>query len=169
MGRVFSRLLVVATVLCSVALPGIAWALDEGQVAPDWRLETPGGEELNFYSDSGQNLSIVLFWATWCPYCRSLMPHIQELAEEFDELPLSIYALNVWEDGDPKKYFDENDFNFKLLLRADLVAEDYGVRGTPGLFLIDRKRQVLYKRKSGEDDVELKTRLKKQIEMHISQ
>ena len=168
MAVIRTRLIVLVLVCCSFVYPGSAFALDSEQVAPDWSLDDADGKQINFYSDSEQQLSILVFWATWCPYCRSLMPHIQDILEEFNEQPLSVYALNVWEDGDPRKYFIENEFSFKLLLRADLVAEDYGVRGTPGLFLIDENRHVLYMRSSGEKDLELKANLKRLIQGYFS-
>ncbi len=78
------------------------------------------------------------------------------------------YALNVWEDGDPQEYFQENGFTFRLLLLADLVAEDYGVKGTPGLFVMDQSHRILYIRQSGEDDVDVKIAVREAIKKVLS-
>ena len=76
--------------------------------------------------------------------------------------------MNIWEDGDPAKYMAENGFTFKLLITADLVAEEYGVKGTPGLFVIDSKHRVRYMRRSGEDELVVKTAVEKAIESLLS-
>jgi len=132
-------------------------------LAPDWTLEDPAGEPLNFYTDARDNVSVVLFWATWCPYCRTLMPHLQDVADEFDDRPVRFYALNVWEDGDPLRYMEENGFSFRLLMLADLVAEDWGVKGTPGLFVVGPSRRILYRRSSGEDDAAVSRAVRRAI------
>jgi thiol-disulfide isomerase/thioredoxin len=127
-------------------------------------LSDANGAPLVYYADSKENVSIILFWATWCPYCLSLMPHLQEVANEYKDSAVKFYALNVWEDGDPKKYFQENEFTFHLMLMADLVAEDYGVLGTPGLFVIDQSHRVVYARQLGEDDVDVKIAVREAIQ-----
>lgn len=130
----------------------------------DWTLTDANEVTVKYYEDSRQSVSVILFWATWCPYCRSLMPHLQEVADEYKNRQVKFYALNVWEAGDPQEYFRENGFTFRLLLLADFVAEDYGVKGTPGLMVMDQSHRILYIRQSGEDDVDVKIAMREAIQ-----
>ena len=140
---------------------------NSGIEVKDWTLSDAAGTSLNYYADSKGSVSVILFWATWCPFCRSLMPHLQEVADEYKDKAVNFYALNVWEDGDPQKHFQEKGFTFHLLLLADLVAEDYGVSGTPGLFVMDQSHRVLYMRQSGEDDVDVKIAVREAIQQAL--
>jgi len=47
---------------------------------------------------------ILFFWATWCPYCKALMPHLQSLRFEYGDR-VKILAINLIDaDGDPVEY-----------------------------------------------------------------
>lgn len=140
-----------------------ARALDIGDTASDWTLTDGAGEKLNYYQDSKGKVSVVLFWATWCPFCRTLMPHLQEAANFYKDAPVRFYALNVWEENDPVKYMNERGYTFRLLLSAEPVAGKYGVKGTPGLFVIDQDHHMLYKRRPGTDDFEVELQVNEAI------
>lgn len=125
-----------------------------GDKAHDWILPNSSNQQVSFYKDSGDKPAVILFWATWCPYCAELMPELQTLIEEFDSEDVKFYALNVWEDGDPQAYMAKREYDFSLLLNADTVAKRYGVRGTPGLMVVDKNKVVRYvrtKNTSAED------------------
>ncbi len=121
---------------------------DEVELLSDWTLLGADGVPVNFYEDSAMRPAVLLFWATWCPYCRQLMPHLEQLRQEFAPT-VRFYALNIWEDGDPVTYLADNGYGLQLLLEADAVAKGYGITGTPGLLVIDQNRSVIYMRKSG--------------------
>lgn len=114
-----------------------------GDVAPDWTLENKEGESVNYYEASEGKVSIVLFWATWCPYCRRLMPHLQSVIDECGE-KVDLIAISIFEedDADPAGYLAEYGYQFRLIEKGEEIAELYGVRGTPGLFLVDREGQI---------------------------
>lgn len=153
----YSRLiaiLIMTLILALNSLPVFAFGL--GEMVSDWTLSDSSGEKLNYYQNSEGKVSVLLFWATWCPYCRSLMPHLQEVANVHKDKPIRFYALNIWEEDDPVSYMKDRGFTFKLLLAAEVVADKYDVRGTPGLFVVDKDHRVLYKRLSGMDDFEVK-------------
>lgn len=133
------------------------WAqpINVGDTAPDWSLQNQEGETVNYYQDSENKVSVVLFWATWCPYCAALMPHLEVIYGKYRSKGLKFYAVDVYEDGkkDPLEYFNEKGYSFTLLLQGDDVAKEYGVRGTPGLYVIDKDKKVIYKRPAGITDV----------------
>lgn len=149
--------------LLLACFPVSVHALGIGDKAPDWTLLTPAGQQITFNADSRDQVSVVLFWATWCPFCRKLMPHIQTIADEFRGKPVKFYAIDVWEDGDPVAHFNEHGFTFTLLLSSEPVADAWGVKGTPGLFVVDRDRTIVYQRVSGADDLDVEIALRESI------
>src|SRR5690606_39321373 len=102
-----------------------AWSepLNVGSTAPDWSLKTKEGETLSYYEDSDNKVSIILFWATWCPYCATLMPHLEVVYRKYRSKGLKFYAIDIFEDGklNPVEYFDDREFSYTLLLDGDEV------------------------------------------------
>lgn len=133
--------------LLTIGLIGTATAgesFKRGDQAPDWILPNSEGEPVSFYQDSADRPAVLLFWATWCPYCAELMPELDRLSKELANENVRFYALNIWEDGDPVAFMRDKDFDFTLLLDADSVAKRYEVRSTPGLFVVDKEKQFTY-------------------------
>lgn len=135
--------------LCLLVSATTAGTASGQQTVPDWTLENAAGEQVNFRTHSAGRPAVLLFWATWCPYCRELMPELEAVRAEFATGDVIFYALDIWEDGDPVRYMRERGFGFELLLDADPVAAQYGVKGTPSLLVVDADRRVVYVRKSG--------------------
>ncbi|MBT8441647.1 MAG: TlpA family protein disulfide reductase [Gammaproteobacteria bacterium] len=107
-----------------------------------WSLQTPAGETVNF-PDERNGPAVLLFWASWCPYCKALMPHLQTLADEYDG-ELTIYAINFRDDSDPQAFVDKNGYTFTLLLDGAAVAKQYEIWSTPGVLVFDKNNtQIL--------------------------
>ena len=120
--------------LSLMLITGSASAADS--TAPDWTLETADGRAVVLSE-------VLFFWATWCPFCKALMPHLQSIDHELGE-SVEILALNFRDDGDPAGYIRERGYSFTLLQDAGPVAELYGVHGTPGVIIIDRDRMIRF-------------------------
>jgi len=131
---------------CKLALVG--WLLSVAAfataqdlpIASSFTLEDADGAKRSL-PEQQEGVGIYLFWASWCPYCRALMPHLQSIEDEFGDR-VTIYALNFRDQQDPVEYMAEHGFQFDLLPDADPVAEQWGVRGTPGLFIVDTDRRI---------------------------
>jgi thiol-disulfide isomerase/thioredoxin len=109
---------------------------------PPFEATDAGGEVLHFPEEL-QGPAIVLFWASWCPYCRALMPHLQSIVDEYDGR-IEVLALNFRDDEDPAEYLGERGFDFRLFPNSEAVAELWGVKGTPGLFLVDQNGLAVF-------------------------
>jgi len=112
------------------------------QQPPAFELADAAGKAFS-YPGQLTGPTIVLFWATWCPYCKALMPHLQSIMEEYDGA-IEVLALDFREDGDPQQYLAEMGYDFRLFPAADAVAAAWGVKTTPGLFLVDASGRVVF-------------------------
>lgn len=118
--------------------------LPAGNAAPDWTLKTPKGQTVTLSKLRGK-IVVLDFWATWCGPCKAVMPKVQQLQERYRDKAVAIYGIHVvWNrTGDPVAFMQKNKYTYGLLLNGDAVAEDYGVRGIPALFVIGPKGKIL--------------------------
>ncbi len=135
------RRFLLTGLLALLAVSATACAKDD--TAPDWTLYTPEGSSVELAQVSRDKPQIILFWATWCPFCKALMPHLQSIRLEYGN-DIGILAINIMEDGDPVTYINEAGFDFTLLLEGDSVADAYDITGTPGVFIIDTQQVIRF-------------------------
>ena len=142
-----------------------------GKTAPDFSLMNAEGEEVQYYTETENKVSVILFWATWCPYCANLMPHLEVVYRKYRNKGLKFYAVSVFEDGklDPVEYFQHKKYSYELLLNGDEVADLYGVKGTPGVLVVDKNKQVVYRRPSGVSELMVKQNMDLKIKKALSQ
>lgn len=110
--------------------------------APPFTLADAAGNEVSLPSMQA-GVDIYLFWASWCPYCKALMPHLQSIQIEYGD-NVRIYALQIRDDEDGLAFLQEHGYDFTLLPDADPVMGPYGVRSTPGVFLVDRHGKIRF-------------------------
>lgn len=133
-----ATLTVLLFLICALPVHG-----QDTKIAPDWTLQTADGESVNLADVARQQPAVLFFWATWCPYCKALMPHLQSIRLQYGD-DVEILAINIKEDGDPVALLTEEGYDFTLLLDGDAVAEQYGVRGTPAVFVVDHQRRIAF-------------------------
>jgi cytochrome c biogenesis protein CcmG/thiol:disulfide interchange protein DsbE len=109
-----------------------------------WEGKGADGKTIHFDPAHRTKPAILLFWATWCPYCEAQMPTLQAIYDQAGKDRLDVYAIDIKEDGDPIKTLKERHQTFTLILDGDSIAEQYRVKGTPGLFLVDEHGDIVY-------------------------
>lgn len=135
----------VIVLLClSLALPSLAAGV--GDKAPEWTLDAVDGREIHYPQVAGGKVSILFFWATWCPYCHAVMPYLQQLKKDYAERGIEVYAIDFKDDGDPAEHMREAGYDFVVLPTGDLVADDYDVWSAPGLLIVDGQGVIRYRR-----------------------
>lgn len=115
-----------------------------GAEAPNWTLTDAAGKPHTLADYKGK-VVVLDFWATWCQPCTMAMPGIQRLHEEFKGRGVEVFGVNCWESGDPAGYMERKEFTYGLLLKADEVANAYGVAGIPAFFVIGMDGKLLHR------------------------
>lgn len=111
--------------------------------ATDWTLVTDDGETIRLSEHVQQQPVVLFFWATWCPYCKALMPHLHSMKLEYDE-QVEILAINFREKGNPVEFIRKSGYNFVVLPEGDDVAAQYEIFSTPGVLIVDQDRIVRF-------------------------
>lgn len=117
--------------------------LGAAEPAPDWTLTSSEGDATRLSAEVREQPVVLFFWATWCPYCKALMPHLQSIRLEHGD-EVKILAINFVEKGDPVGFLKELGYDFTLLPAGDEVAAIYGVYGTPGVILVDQDQKIRF-------------------------
>lgn len=118
----------------------------EKPLAPDFILRDINSKTAILSSYRGKQPVLLLFWTTWCPFCRRELKLLDNKYSELLNADLQILAINV---GDPfrvlETYLKNNQFKFKVFLDLDSkVAYSYYVVGIPNFVLINKKGYVVY-------------------------
>ena len=125
-----------------------ASAVEVGDVAPYWDGLDVEGDVIHFPQVTEGAPVVLLFWATWCPYCKAFIPHLKNIQEDYAELGVKVFAINVSETGDARAYIENLGFPLRTIVDGDPIAIAYGIRYTPGLLVVDGAGTVVYRRAS---------------------
>lgn len=143
------RRLVSIVWLC--LLISTAQAVEEGELAPAWKgVDLVDGSQVVFPDVLKDKPAVLVFWATWCPYCKAFMPYVKEIQADYAKYGVQIISFNALERGmgDPKAYVDSMNFPLVAIADADSIAEQYNVQFIPGLMIVDGAGKIVYRRKS---------------------
>ncbi|MCH5256558.1 MAG: redoxin family protein [Lachnospiraceae bacterium] len=125
-------------------------SLEEVVPAPDFTLTDQNGNIHTLSDYKGQTV-FLNFWATWCPPCRSEMPEIQKLYEEYgynegDLVVLGVAAPGVGQEGDldyVKEFLSENGYTFPVAMDSlGVFTSVYSIRAYPTTFMISEDGSV---------------------------
>ena len=108
---------------------------------PILNLQMADGSALSTQDLLGQPY-ILHFWATWCPYCKKLQPALQKI----NDMGVKVIAVSFKEDDDatPAKALSNRGYTFKTAVKADTIAEQLGIRGTPTTLFVNKEGNVIW-------------------------
>ena len=90
-------------------------------------------------------ITLLNFWATWCPPCREEMPSIERLAASLKGESFAVAAISVKED--PKTvdgFLKQFPYTFPIYLDPTGAASgNFVTRGIPTTFILDKEARAI--------------------------
>ncbi|WP_420336654.1 TlpA family protein disulfide reductase [Roseibium sp.] len=102
---------------------------------------------LHRVEDYRGKITVVSFWATWCPPCRKEMPALARLSRELDAERFAVLAVNVGDKEDKIRSFLEKIDHAGLPILMDTGSElpsKWYIHGLPVTYVLDADGQVVY-------------------------
>lgn len=96
---------------------------------------------------NNSKLTLLKFWATWCPACRSSITKIQKLHNTYSKKGLRIIALSTEESEVVLKFLEERNekpsYEF-YTQKEEKLAPAYWANAIPLFILVDNNSKVLH-------------------------
>jgi len=118
-------------------------ANDVSIAAPDVELATLDGKKLPLKSLQGQ-VVLLNFWATWCVPCRTEVPELNSLAQNYATDGLRVVGVS-WDDSRETilQFEHEVPQNYTIALDGEDLQDKFdGVRNLPVTVVIDRQGRI---------------------------
>lgn len=119
-----------------------------GRPAPDFAVDSPDLEGATALSDLRGQVVLVNFWATWCEFCRTEMPALEKIYQDYKDQGFLVLGVNEEETWDEIETFRQDvPFTFPIMLDPDAeIYRAYWGRFYPSSFIIDREGFIVYVR-----------------------
>lgn len=119
-----------------------------GTLAPQFSLIDVIGDSVSL-SDISSNYKLIIFWASWCPHCKQLLPNIYQWYLNRD-VDIEVIAISIDENQDDwRSFVTERDYNWINCSEPEKwdgkVATEYNIYATPTMFLLDKENQIISK------------------------
>jgi peroxiredoxin len=89
-------------------------------------------------NDYGKKTVLLVFSTTWCPSCRTEIPHFKQIYQTYSHRGLEMANIDIQESRDKvSRFATKYQLPYRILLdeKGD-VASTYGIVGVPSMILI---------------------------------
>jgi thiol-disulfide isomerase/thioredoxin len=131
--------------LCAACLDaGPSDSLRRGEAPPAFELVDMEGVK-HCSNDLKDGVTLLNFWATWCPPCVAEMPSLERLHRELRNDGLRVVTINVDNERDVvEKFARDNALTLPILLDPNgATARQFGTTAFPETFFLDRDGKLV--------------------------
>jgi len=119
-----------------------------GQTLAPFSLESLDGSQVTVGQPG--KITVINFWATWCPPCQEEMPELQIFAQQNQE-KVNFYAVNLQESkGKISEFMNKNKYTMTVLLDNDgSVGKKFQVTAIPTTIIVNKHGMVKFRKSGG--------------------
>jgi len=114
--------------------------------AKDFSLKDLKGNTVTLAELKGKKVVLLVFWATWCSYCKEEVPSLISLSDSLKGRDFQILAVSIKEkEKTVSAFVEKNKIPYTVIIDPDgKVAQDYGLIGVPTNIIIDKNGRIDY-------------------------
>jgi thiol-disulfide isomerase/thioredoxin len=107
----------------------------------EWQLMDLKGSTVNFKESEGK-VTLVNFWATWCPPCIAEMPSMQNLYDEYEDT-VDFYFVSLESAETLHKFIQKKGFRLPIYIPQEPLPNALETTSFPTTYLISKKGEIV--------------------------
>ncbi len=126
--------LITALLAVFLLVPSGCFAQEQ---APRFSIRDTNGRIFSM-NDYGKKTVLLIFSTTWCPSCRTEIPHFKQIYQTYGPRGLEVANIDIQESRDKVvRFAAKYQLPYRILLdeKGD-VASAYGIVGVPSMVLV---------------------------------
>jgi len=131
--------------------------LEKGTVGPSAAVETLDGKPADLSTWVGKQPVLMEFWATWCPNCAQLEPHMKAMHAKYgDKVAFVGVAVSINEaPARVKAYVEKHEIPWNQVFdKKGNASGAYDAPATSYVVVLDKAGRVVYTGLGGKQDLE---------------
>jgi len=111
---------------------------------PVFAVPALAGATLNTPELAG-TVTLLNFWATWCPPCKKEMPSIERLSAQMKGTDFRIVAISTAEKRETvESFIKQNKYTFPIYLDENgSIGASFASQGIPTTYVLDKKGMII--------------------------
>lgn len=140
MGKLLLKKILLLTLL--LLLPCSLTAAQLGQQLIPFKGSDLNGQPFDLQQSIGSKPVMLIFWASWCPTCKTEVPKINQLAEKFRSRGMEFVAVNVGFNDSIERanaFVQKTGMTYPAFFDGSgTLAEKYKLQGVPTVIIADK-------------------------------
>lgn len=118
-------------------------------VVPNIIMQDTSGNQIDMSKINSDKI-LILFYASWCPHCKELIPQLVEYISNNRNNNLQVLAVSLDSNRNDWINFIKNNNMSWINVNSDKgwdckAAKDYYIYATPTIFLVDKDKKIIGK------------------------
>ena len=124
--------------------PALVWV---GEKLPDFSVADLDGDPISLSAYRGK-VVLLDFWATWCGPCVGEMPNVKRVFEKYRDRDFDVIGISLdTDEAALRTFIEENNLPWRQIFSGEgwdsPLARQFGIRGIPAPWLMDRNGKLL--------------------------
>lgn len=132
-----------------LSLPGTLRAAQVGEPLIPFKGIDLNGQPYDLQQSIGHKPVMLIFWASWCPTCRTEVPKVNQLAEKFRSRGMEFVAVNVGFNDSIERanaFIEKTGMTYPAFFDGSgTVAEKYRLQGVPTVIIADKHGVIRFR------------------------
>ncbi len=152
------RLPALLVCLGLLLLPSLLLGAQVGQELIPFKGNTLNGQPFDLQQSIGSKPVMLIFWASWCPSCKTEVPKVNQLAEKFRSKGMDFIAVNVGFNDSVERaqaFAQKTGMTYPVFFDAtSVVTERYRLQGVPTIIIADKNGVIRFRNYATPDITE---------------